>query len=145
MTLKDKCLITYPNKIVKRDKGDGLSYQFRLALHQQGFDDSPAIGIAQPFGRSPLGLGHHTEYIPLAVANARNITQGPIGIGGIGDGTGFIAVTVNNLVAGFQRVQCFFIGIIPAFAVGYRYFQGLFGAYALDIYIPANKLLVGIP
>src|SRR4051812_31907173 len=99
MTLKDKCLITYPKKMVKRDKDHGLSHQFRLVLHQQGFDNRTTVNISQPFGSSPLGMGHHTKYIALAVADTRDIAQGAVGVGGIGDSARGIAVAVNHLVA----------------------------------------------
>ncbi len=74
----DKFQLTYPNKRLKRDKGDGLSNQHGLPGHQQAFNNRFHIGIAQQLRRSPIGKAHQGKYISPLVAHACYIAQGAI-------------------------------------------------------------------
>ncbi len=115
----------------------------KLLGHQQVFDDFPPIDIAQNIGTSPFRVGHHAKNIAVGITNAGDITDSAIGVSACVYSTIFIAIIKYHLPVGFQLMQYFFIRIIPALTMSYRYlinFAGVIG----QVNIFTNKLLVGI-
>ena len=88
-------------------------------------------------------MRHHPKYVPVCIADTRNIAQGSIRIRPLGHMPVLITIIEDYLAIVLQLVQQFFISIIPSFPMGYRYLENLISVIG-DVNVPANKLLVTV-
>ena len=116
----------------------------QLLRHEQGLDDFPAVGIAQRMGAGPFGVGHHSKHVATGITDPCNIADCPIRVGFRAELAMLIAVIINDLSVGLQRIQCFFIGIITALPVCNGDLKSFLVSAGGDEYISANKLLIRV-
>src|SRR5262245_33977662 len=116
---------------------------YKLLCHKQILNDRPSVGVSQHRRAGPFGVRHHAEYVALPVADARDVPNRSIRIGGRSYFPVLVAIPENDLAICFQLIQGLRVGIVASLAMGYGYFVDRI-LLILDEDILANELLMGV-
>lgn len=81
-------------------------------------EDGEAIHAGMVGLDGALGVGHHAEDIPGAVADAGDVGQGAVGVAGRVDLAGGIGVAEENLIMGDEVIEARRVDAVIALAVG---------------------------
>src|SRR6266567_6941949 len=86
----------------------------------QALKNQPSVGTAQNWFAGAFGMRHEAGNVPRFVAEAGDVVEGTVRVGGFGRVALGIYIAPEDLVVCPERGQRFVIGEIAAFAVSDR-------------------------